>query len=62
MCLLHYVCLFKRHFVLDKDYCATNNTCPTNSTCTSIPGTIACSCDTGFIGNQTLCEGTIHTL
>ncbi|XP_028416438.1 pro-epidermal growth factor-like [Dendronephthya gigantea] len=42
--------------VFDKDHCSLNNTCPANSTCTNSPGTIVCSCDTGFTGNQTYCQ------
>ncbi|XP_028415958.1 protein crumbs-like [Dendronephthya gigantea] len=42
--------------VSDKDHCALNNMCPANSTCTNSPGTIVCSCDTGFTGNQTYCQ------
>ncbi|CAB4017929.1 RNA-directed DNA polymerase from mobile element jockey [Paramuricea clavata] len=46
--------------VADQDNCAINNTCPSNSTCETIPGTIACSCDTGFTGNQTYCQGAVE--
>ncbi|XP_028406425.1 pro-epidermal growth factor-like [Dendronephthya gigantea] len=42
--------------VSDKDHCALNNMCPANSTCTNSPGTIVCTCDTGFTGNQTYCQ------
>ena len=48
---------FFHHFPTDEDECSLNGTCPENATCANIPGSFVCSCNTGFTGNQTYCEG-----
>ena len=41
----------------DEDECSVNNSCHINATCNNIPGSFVCTCNTGFSGNQTYCEG-----
>ena len=42
----------------DIDECLnTTYPCDDNATCTNIDGTYNCSCDPGFTGNGTVCEG-----
>ena len=48
---------FFHHFHIDEDECSLNGTCLENATCTNIPGSFVCTCNNGFTGNQTYCEG-----
>ena len=43
-------------YYLDIDECATNN-CDFNATCTNTPGSFTCTCNQGYTGNGTTCEG-----
>ena len=47
------------YFLLDDDHCLNPSACVENATCESIPGNVRCTCNTGFTGNQTYCEGTL---
>lgn len=46
--------------VSDIDECATNP-CDTNANCTNSAGSFTCTCNTGYTGNGTFCEGTAHS-
>ena len=49
------------HFtVSDIDECAdaTTNNCDSNAMCTNTPGSFTCTCNQGYTGNGTTCEGT----
>ena len=45
--------------VLDIDECAnaTTNNCDFNANCTNTPGSFTCTCNQGYTGNGTTCEG-----
>ena len=43
---------------LDVDECSLSlHNCHKNSNCTNINGLFLCTCDTGYTGNGTVCEG-----
>ncbi len=37
--------------------CTDNNTCDENALCSNVTGTRVCTCNEGFTGNGTVCEG-----
>ena len=41
----------------DIDECADATTCDSNATCTNTPGSFTCTCNQGYTGNGTTCEG-----
>ena len=48
---------FFHYFPLDEDECTINGICPGKANCRNLPGSFVCTCNTGFSGNQTYCEG-----
>ena len=52
-CLTLYVCIF----ITEIDECAGENDCHYNATCTNTVGSYNCTCNDGFEGNGTSCEG-----
>ena len=48
-------------FMADIDECASpgDNNCSTNATCTNTPGGFTCTCNQGYTGDGTTCEGEI---
>ena len=55
--LIH--CLF---ISIDEDKCCVGTFCDITATCSNYLGGFNCSCNEGFIGNGTDCQGTIYTL
>ena len=45
----------------DIDECAnaTTNNCDSNANCTNTVGGFTCTCNQGYIGNGTICEGKL---
>ena len=41
----------------DIDECADATTCDSNANCTNTPGSFTCTCNQGYTGNETICEG-----
>ena len=37
--------------------CTDNSTCDENALCNNVTGAPVCTCDEGFTGNGTVCEG-----
>ena len=52
-CFTLYVCIF----ITEIDECAGENDCHYNATCTNTVGSYNCTCNDGFEGNGTSCEG-----
>ena len=45
-------------FTSDIDECAdATNNCDSNATCINTPGSFTCTCNQGYTGNGTTCEG-----
>ena len=44
--------------IIDIDECANASTCDSNAACTNTPGSFTCTCNQGYTGNGTTCEGT----
>ena len=55
--LIH--CLF---ICIDEDECCVGTFCDMNATCSNYLGGFNCSCNEGFIGNGTDCEGTFKLI
>ena len=45
--------------VLDIDECSSTIDCDSNAACTNTPGSFTCTCNQGYTGNGTTCEGMI---
>ena len=47
------------YLLSDIDECANANTnnCDSNAACTNTPGNFTCTCNQGYTGNGTTCEG-----
>ena len=45
-------------FIADVNECCVGTFCHINSTCSDFLGGFTCSCNDGFTGNGTHCEGT----
>ena len=45
----------------DIDECASSAYCPDNSSCANQPGSFECFCDRGYIMQNGLCAGEVHT-
>lgn len=47
----------------DVNECEHNqHDCDDNATCTNTPGSFLCTCNKGYGGNGTICEGTVLVL
>lgn len=55
-CHLHYIFVI---FVAEINECNGENDCHQNATCTNTIGSYNCTCNDGFEGNGTSCEGKI---
>ena len=45
------------YFETDVDECLEASTCDANANCTNTVGSYNCSCNLGFTGNGSICEG-----
>ena len=50
------------YYFIDVDECADATTCDSNATCTNTPGSFTCTCNQGYTGNGTTCEGMINII
>ena len=50
---------YRFHSLIDIDECAnaTTNDCDSNAMCTNTVGSFTCTCNQGYTGNGTTCEG-----
>ncbi len=47
--------------MIDFIECTDNSTCDENALCNNVTGTSMCTCNEGFIGNGTVCEGEYYS-
>ena len=45
--------------MLDENECAMESTCHFNAACNNTIGSYKCTCNKGFTGNGTICEGKV---
>ena len=56
---IYTVLVIKLCFIRTIDFieCTDNSTCDENALCNNITGIPVCTCNEGFIGNGSICEG-----
>ena len=52
-----FVCMMAIVSPIDINECANATTCNSNAACTNTPGSFTCTCNQGYTGNGTTCEG-----